>query len=258
MRKVLALILLLLSFAAQAQVNFFWRAEGTTLSGTDDHSGGDTTASANNTPTLDAGASKVGTLGMLFNGTSERYQFDAGTGIISPTLGSFGFWLRVDSWAANQVVLGVRGSTGGNNGFSVELLTLASGDLRFNIASSLGASTAITTAGADHVEDVWYFVVLRVNTAGNLARIETYTESAGTLTLFTSGEDTDGHTAPLDLTASDGLRFGDGSGSGGVFHIDNPMIGAAYAEPLQNYALFTSYTQIGGSSSGLLSRRRRN
>src|SRR5688572_7081375 len=196
-------------------LKFFWRCETTTLDGTADFSSGDTTATANGAVSLDAAAGLVGTLGILC-AANQHYRFDTAS-IANRLVGAMAGWIRLTSnpsgIASLFMVRGTSASdfyyigTGGN--WSTD-----TGEMRL-VSSSTdtgGGSTTIVTSGAALSLNTAYFIVAKWDQANSLRRIEIYNSDGS---LRSSAENTSAYVAPLDLTLSTGIRFGESSGTTG-------------------------------------------
>jgi hypothetical protein len=240
-------------------LRFFWRCESTTLDGTDDYSASDTTATANGAVSLDAGASRVGTNGILVGGGGQHYRFDNTTiGNDLTTEGSMAFSYRVTANPAGLADFGVilRGA-GSNDYFKTRIVNSYTGDagtVRFVTRSSDtgGAEVSLNpSSGANALADAtWYGVVVRWDQVNSLRRLEVY-DSAGAL--IEAVENTSAFVAPISFTSSTGIRIGEDSGFAVTAHIDNVFIADAYDEPLEDYLDITSYTEYGGGGGGFQS-----
>lgn len=263
--KFAALTLLCLCFVslpAFADLTFFWRAEGTTLDPTDDFSAGDTTATANNSPAISATGARVGSNGMVFDGVSERYDFNPAS-ILTPGEGAVGGWFQFPSvfpGTGSANVFLVRGT---NSNDYVRITTqsvVSERRLTFVIRNNGGSDLTLQMSAGNLTAGNWYFFVGRWNSSIDYRSIAAY-DTTMTLVNETIDNTTD-FTAnvPADFASTSGLRLGDTTGTTGTLYIDNVFAASNYDEPIQDNATITSYTayDAGGGTSGLLLRRRRN
>ena len=229
-------------------LTFFWRCEGTTLSGTDDYveSGGDSTPTAGGTPSIAAGGAIVGTNGIIA-GTGSNYRFDTGTAVFDPTVGSFGMLFRINTFNNQARPLMIRGATAANQ-YSLQLS--GTSEISFIVGDPDGTHVAATTTSAGLVTDTDYGLVCRWDQANSHLVIEVYSDPTGTPTLLDS-VDAGAFTAPTELAAGDRFRLGENGGVAGSFDIDNVFVSKVYAEPIEDNFGITSFTQYGaGGSSG--------
>ncbi len=221
-------------------LKFFWRFEGTTLDGTHDFTGGDSTATTNGSASLSATAARVGTNGGLFPASGgHQFRFDTSTGIVDRLLGAVGFSFRVTTAPSGvQGILNISGSAGNNYVFEV-----VAGEMRVTTnLEGTGESSLITTA-AGITTNLWYGILYRWDHVGNRRTIEVYNASNA---LIDSIVDNTAFTVPADLAASDGMRIGNTDGNDAVCHFDNLFIGDTYAEPIESNFTITSYTGYSG------------
>lgn len=225
-------------------LKFFWRCEGTTLDGTHDYSIGDTTATANGTPTISATAARIGSNGVLID-ASEWYEFDTPDTIVNRLTGSAAFWFQCPTaFPSSGQVIGFysRGATFEN---SISVRMSGTDELNLRIDSTTGpVEQSLLTTAANIAVGNWYFVVVRWDQPNNDRCIEVYDTSG---TLIQKVEDTStAYTAPTELNDSGGgLRYGNVSGSTNTLYIDNVFVADSYAEPLQDYLTITSYVGYG-------------
>jgi len=222
------------SIERSADITLFWRCESTTLDPTHDFTlGVDTTWSAVNTVSLDASAAKVGSLGILGTDYNTYMGLDVDSSMIDLDRGSVGAWVRVHNPGIEYTPINLRGGSFADN---VRILySGGSGRARLAINQD-GASPSelITPIGEGLTNDTWYFIVGRWDVNSNQRSIEVYDES---LTLFTSNYSNVPFTRPLSVQS---IRLGSAPNA----KIDNFFLSKSYSEPLQNYALYTSATQL--------------
>lgn len=250
MRRLIGAVLVLgvlgWGIPSEAAISFFWRAEGTTLSGTDDLPAGDTSVTLNGTAAVNATAGLIGTNGVQVLTFSDNARLDSNTTLIDPTVGSVGFWFRIQTWSNGASLFYVRGS---NFAYNIELYMTGTDELRLHFNEDGSGSTLDTTA-ANLATGTTYFCTFSWNQPANDRRIRVYNSSG---TLIHEVEDTStAFTAPVDLATSDGLRIGEARGFAGAVYIDNIFIGKAYGDAddfLTNRSI-TSYTSYGGGGGG--------
>lgn len=229
-------------------LTFFWRCEGTTLSGTDDYveSGGDTTPTAGGSPSIAAGGAFVGTNGIIAT-VGTNYRFDTTTAVFDRTVGSFGMLFRANTWYNGARVIMIRGSAAANQ-YSIELT--GAGEIVAKVGDPDGATVDAATTTASLATDTDYGVIMRWDQPNSLLRIEVYSDPLGTPTLIQGVTNSSGFTAPADLVAGDRFRIGENSGGGGSFDIDNIFVSKVYAEPIEDNFGITSYTEYGSVGGG--------
>ena len=158
-------------------VNFFWRAEGTTLDNTHDYSVGDQTATLNSAAAINTDAMHIGTNGLDIPSASDNAQFTVSNGdIINSATGSFGFWFRMVTFTTASMFATAENAQQANN------ITIArSGtddatgrEILFRVRRSGGANVTLTTTDADLALNTWYFLVARYDEPNNDRRLEIY------------------------------------------------------------------------------------
>jgi len=227
-------------------LTLFWRCESETLDGTHDYSAGDTTWSVQaGTPTLEAGAARVGSNGFNFDAV-DMYLLDLAN-IYDRDIGSFGLWLKFTTASTGEFLVfrsNLGASTGSQayryDGLDIQMITNENGGAA---RSSFFATTGNTYTP---VSD-WYFVVGRWDWGGSRRKIEIYNNS---MTLIDSafsdepyhrvGVGTEGHIFAIRLGSYGGASAG---------YIDNFFISQNYDEPIQDNALITSYTEYSMAGS---------
>ena len=227
-------------------VTFFWRCEGTTLSGTDDLPGADTSATANNSPAISATAALIGSNGVLIDAAGESYLLDSEAGIINRLTGSVAFWFRPQAWANGAGIWRAEGSSFDQN---LGIMMTGTDELRF-VVNLEGTQANLDTTAANIAVDTTYFVTASWDQPNNDRRIRVYDASGS---LIQEVEDTaTAYTAPTDLVGTDTFYVGESAGVGSpAYYIDNIFVGSAYADAdafLTNRSI-TSYTQYGGGAA---------
>lgn len=256
LRFVILAVLLVQASEALADLRFFWRAEGETLSGTDDFSVGDTTATQQpaSGPAISATAALVGSNGVLIDASGEHYRFDnTGTAIISPSAGSVGFWVRFQTWSTTATTLYARGASA--NDF-IQINGTATNEIRLQIGNSVGPTTAsLNTTAVNIANDTTYFLTASWDDTADLRRICVY-DSGGTLVeaCTTSAA---AFTGPADLNSTTSLRIGDAAGATTAFYVDNIFVGSLYADAdlfftNRSIASHTSYATGSGCRGALM------
>jgi len=233
-------------------VTFFWRAEAETLSGVDDFSAGDTTGAAAGAAAISVVAAKLGTNGVLAPGSSDFYRFDS-SGIYS-NVGCMGNWIQWKSAIPNAGLNanGVQFVQEADVANIINFRTLGVSpnfDIRLQIRKTGAVANFVATSGLSVALDTWYFIIGRWDVPGDKCKIEVY-NSAGTL--ITSTEDTGTDLGPFEPSVIDGIRIGNSSSHASNIWFDSIMIANTYAEPLQNYLAYTSYTQISGGGGSAM------
>lgn len=249
MRRLYTVILgFVLGTQVFATDTFFWRCESTTLNGTDDFSAGDTTATAVSLVELTAGAARYGSLGINTPGSADWYEFDSAS-IVSTTQGAVAFRCRITALGGDSTIFAVYNS--GAPADQISLTTLDTGtNLRLRHRVNGGDNNTLDTTALNLTTSTWYTFVIRWNTNTNTLRLEVYDDSG---TLIQGVENTPTVDPQSALTT---FQFGSGDNSA-RYNLDNLVISNDSTDPVQTWASYTSYTQIAGSSTGLLLRRRR-
>ena len=232
-------------------ITWFSRFEGTTLSAVDDLPGTDTSVTLFGTAAINATAALVGSNGLQVLTTADNARVDSETGVINRLTGSCGLCLRVSTWTAGSTVCLFVGAAFGDNLTLYLVGASGGGNLRFHINEGGTGDNNIVTLGNAMVTGTTYFVTFSWDQPANSRRIKVY--NFGTGAVVDSREDTStAFTAPADLVASDGLRFGEANGAGApAYFLDNAFIGSAYTDEslfLLNRAI-TSYTQYSSGAS---------
>ena len=258
MKRILfGLLLSLLALQAFAAPTFFWRMEGTTLDGTHDFTAGDSTAALNSLAAINTDAVRIGTNGLDCPTSSDHAQFDVSSGdLISQSVGSLGFWFRLQSFTSGASLFRAHNTGTINNHIQVELSGTddATGrEIGLRIRLNLAINAVLVTTDADLQLDTWYRLVVRWDEPNSDRRIEVYNDDGAART---SIEDL---TTDFDQPTGINTMFvGDATGGTLDLHMDNFVIANAYNEPIEDNLTITSYTAYGGGASGLLLRRRRN
>jgi hypothetical protein len=227
-------------------ITFFWRCEGTTFDGTHDYSAGDSTPTSLGTPSIAAGAAKVGSNGISCPvSATSHYSFDIGS--ISGMVGSAGYWFKtVSAYPAAGAVCGFQivGAT------TTNLLNVqASGtdELTFRNAQAGGSGSSLTTSGANLAPDTWYGVIVRWDftvPSSSSKKLEVYDSSGNLLAgMPTELSGTNlASSAPIELTTVQCGRHS--STSAVVQYADNFVISDAYDEVTAAMLAYDSYTDF--------------
>ena len=230
-------------------VTFFWRCEGSTLDHPgDDYSDGDTTA-ALTTAVINTDTVRVGSNSLDSISTAGIADFVLSSDIVLSE-GSIGFWFYVESgWQTAQMSNSFDASATGDRIQLSVTGSSSSGELRLRIGREGQGATTIITSGATLANANWYFAVARWDETNTSGKVEVYSTS-DLVTPIRSTENTSVISSNFPTFANlDVLRFLPGGAF--ISHMDNIMVSDTYAEPLQDYALFTSFTQIGGAPAVL-------
>jgi hypothetical protein len=244
--KFILSLALLIPLSAAASTTFFWRAEGTTLSATDDKSP-DTSATANGGVSISAAAVKVGTNGILTTDQQDYYIFDS-TGICDETQGTLAGWINYRT-AAPTVGANIVRCTNTGNSSSVNVKATGGQEFRIELTETGGSTISLTTNTCNIVADTWYYVVGSWHITNDDRTIACYNSSGA---LIDSEADL---TTDLSLNAPgvfDELRVGNSTSHTGVVWVDNAFAANTYGEPLENFHSITSYvpTYTAGPTNG--------
>jgi len=217
---------------------FFWRCEGTTLTGPNDFSAGDTTATAVSLVAIASGAAKFGSNGLDANVTSGDYYEFASASIFDVGANAIGFKLQIKATGADTEIFTVYNA--GAPSDQVSLTTSGTDELQLRHRVNGGDNNTFTTTAADMAVDTWYGVVLRWDAAADLQRIEVYNDAGTLLHGVTSS------TAISPQGALTIWKIGTDNGSA-RFWIDNIVVGNSYSDPIETWINYsTGYTQISG------------
>jgi len=224
-------------------LTFFWRCETDTLSGTDDYTAGDNTASYSNSAELNAVPAHIGTNSLDAVASTGSADFVLSSDIVLSE-GSVGFWFYYDAdWQAAQVWRALDASTPNDRLQVTSTGSSGSGEVRLRIGADGAGEVDVVTTGANLADATWYFVVARWDETSTTGRVEVYNTSL--VEQGTAGENTSVGAqywpafANIDLMQClGGFR---------KVHADNIMVSDTYGEALEDYANYTSYTQYGAS-----------
>lgn len=238
----------LFALPALADVTWFWRAEGTTLSGTDDKSAGDTTATANGGVSISATAAKVGSNGILTTDANDYYEF-ASASISITSQGAAGGWIQFKTalpGSSNNHPLRLADSGASTNGLNIG--TNTGNDARFRMSRTGSSDIDLSATNCNFALDTWYFIIVRWHIANDDRKVECYNSSG---TLIDSNEDLTTDLSANEPSAHDVIRWGGGSSANPVW-IDNLFISQEYAEPIENFMSITSFvpTYTAGPTNG--------
>lgn len=254
--RLLLLCVLLAPSLAHADLTFFWRVEGTTLSGTDDYTAGADTSATLTTATIDGTAALVGLNGLNVGAASARADFNSETAVVDRTVGSIGFHLNIQTFGATRLAQ-ARG-TNSSNQLTVQMLgtdTATGREIRLSIQDQTAGTANLDTTAFDMATATHYFVTASWDQPNNKRRIRLYTVSGSTCTLSQTREDTTtGFTAPTELAfVGAGMVFGSSATSAG-YYMDNIFWGKAYDDEatFATNCGITSYTSYSaGGASGV-------
>ena len=227
-------------------ITFWWRAENsTTLDGSLDFSAGDTTASANGSPTFDASAAKNGSYGVLVDAASERYVFTPSSNdIISGSAGRMGAWVKCvgptfpGDASTGPGIIGERATATGNPRIDIRFDdTTVTNSFRLNWYD--GTSNVNLYSATDSVTcGTWYFVEASWDAATDTATL--YVN--GTQVATTSATSMNAFTADGSGTST-GFMVGDRSGSsvGSGYYVDHIIVTSDTTKSLYDCANTASY-----------------
>lgn len=241
---------LILINKAQAvnSVNFFWRAEDTTLDGTHDFSAGDTTAELQSTAVIDPGAAFIGTNGLDIPSSADNARFDITSGdLIDVDTGAIAFWFRLITFSGGTLFNALQVANGAHN---ITIFPIGTDDatgreISFRVRRGGGLNVSISTTDADLALNTWYAVVARYDEPNSDMRIEIYNDD-GSLR-GTPAEDL--NTNFDQPGALDRLNIGEASGTASDRHMDNIFIADDYNEPLEDKLFITSWTEYESSAA---------
>ena len=228
-------------------LTFFWRAEGTTFSGTDDYSAGDSTPTANGA-TISSTQAFVGANSIFVNTNGQNYEFDSAS-IYIDAAGSaaFSFYVPTGQWTAGNTALMFDDASVAANRVRVDLSGITgAGGVTLNVSSSAVGQTNIATGDLALAEGNWYSVVIRWHVVNLDARVEVY-NAAGAL--IGSAENLSLTSGLLTSALIDIMAIGDVGGGGGDMYIDNILVANDYSEALEDNLDITSYTDYGVAAS---------
>lgn len=234
-------------------ITFFWRCEGTTFDATHDYSAGDSTPNSLGSPSIAAGAAKVGSNGISCPvSATSHYSFDA-TSILG-MVGSAGWWFQVvASLPAAPSAFGFQ-VVGTDTTDLISVLVLDPDEIQFRNANGGTTSNLVSTA-ANLVADAWYGVIIRwdfTTPASSSKKLEVY-DSAGSLISGLPAELTGADlttSVPADLVSIQCGRHS--SGSAVVQYADNFIIGSGYNDVTAAMLAYDSYTDFSSVLAGML------
>jgi hypothetical protein len=229
-------------------ITFFWRCEGTTFDATHDYSAGDSTPTALGTPSIAAGAAKVGSNGISCPvSDTSHYGFDAAS--ILGMVGSAGWWFKaVSANPASGSAYGFQ-TVGTDTTDLIAVFSSSTDEIQFRNANS-GTNSNLTTSGATLVAGNWYGVIIRwdfTTPSSSSKKLEVY-DSAGSLISGLPAELTGADlttSVPADLVSIQCGRHS--SGSAVVQYADNFVIGSAYADvtpAMLGYSTYVDFSPV--------------
>lgn len=231
-------------------LTFFWRGENSlTLDGTHDYSAGATTVSAAQSATFEATSPiKVGSYSLDYP-TNTDYHYLSTTSIWDTGANyenSFGFWFYPTAWTAGDKIFRFHESAAPNDYVSVEHLgTSGTGNLRLSMNEQGIGQTNVDLNDGDISLNAWYFVICRLDKGNTTARIELYDSSMTQLDFAENAAVTSSHM----VTSINELFFGATDSGADPMFMDNIFIANTYAEPLEDNATITSYTNYSAGTS---------
>lgn len=251
MKKIL-LALALLPTPAFAAIDFFWRAEGTTLNGTDDFSQGDTTADPNQDVSISATAGMVGTNGILVTApsSSSYYEFDAdiadfaGSPSTQPMSAGFIVNFRT-ALPQNGDIIGLEfKGTGANDRVLVSLAS--TNEINLRVHQQGQSAINLNTSAANVAANTQYRIIIRLDLANDDRNIEVYNSSC---TLIEDREDTSTDLSlgiPTDITS---VQIAKTSADANNTWYDNYLIENTYAGVTCAELSNDSYTDFAGAAA---------
>jgi hypothetical protein len=234
-------------------ITFFWRCEGTTFDATHDYSAGDSTPTSLGTPSIAAGAAKVGSNGISCPvSVTSHYAFDAAS--IVGMVGSAGFWYQAVSAnpAAGTLGFQVAGTDTAN---LMNVLANGTDEIQFRNALSGSGNNNLTSTAANLAPDTWYGIIIRwdfTTPSSSSKKLEVY-DSAGSLLSGLPAELTGtdlSASVPAELAT---LQCGRHSSTSAVVqYSDNFIIGSGYNDVTAAMLAYDSYTDFSSVLAGLL------
>jgi hypothetical protein len=224
----------------------FWRCEGTTLSGTDDKSTGDTTAAATGGAVISAAAERIGTNGLLLAAAAATcdFRFDPIAIVVQTSEGAYGCWAYMAGNDIDANIIVYR-DAGANDAIRLQIDVGNFVTFQYETGGALSEWIINWHALA---RDTWYFLIARWDVVGSRQRIEIYDTNGVLIALL---QDTDALTACAISDSATGLRFGLSATITQTLHMDNVFYADDYEEPLQNNMFITSFTAYNGTPSQL-------
>lgn len=210
-----------------SDITFWWRCEGTTLDGSDDHTNGeDSTATLASSAAINTDAVKIGTNGLDCPSADDRAEFtDSTDGMLDPESFRVGMWVYINSWPTNYDGVFVRKDSGAADIYLNYRYTEHT--LRLNYGAVLATTTATLSLST------WYFVEY----AAEL--------SSDTLKIYIDGVERASSSASLSTPTAGGyVRIGEGVGADGDFYIDNVIISNDITRDLYALRNVTAYSNL--------------
>jgi hypothetical protein len=225
-------------------LTLYWRVDGTALDAVHDYSVGDTTATANQNPSIGPAGAIIGSNGATFgDGLGDRYVLDNGATpfTTTPGVGAMGCWLRLGATPPTNGAgfLEIKNSTEDND--HVRMYLSGTDEINVNLRAVGAGQVDLTTTAADLVALIPYFALFRWNEPANYRRLEVYNAN---LTLRTAVENAaTNYAAPL--SALNRAWIGNSAGNAALYSVDNVFIADDHEEPIQSFANIISYLQYG-------------
>lgn len=227
-------------------ITFYWRCEGTTFNATHDYSAGDSTPTSLGSPSIAAGAAKVGSNGISCPvSATSHYAFDAAS--ILGMVGSAGYWFKaVTANPASPSVLGFQ-VVGTDTANLISVLVSGTDEIQFRNALSGGSASNLISSAADLAPDTWYGIIIRwdfTTPSSSSKKLEVY-DSAGSLISGLPSELTGANlsaSVPAELATIQCGRHS--SGSAVVQYSDNFIIGSGYNDVTAAMLAYDSYTDF--------------
>jgi hypothetical protein len=211
-----------------AVLSFYWSAETTTLSATDDFSA-DLTSTLNGTASLSATAVKTGVKGILTVDTNDYYSFSVTSGdLCSETQGTIAGWVQWKTAlpATGQNIIVTCLNTGNSSQARLSIGGTGGDEARLVLTSSGGTNSTLATTTVNMVVDQWYFIVGSWHIANDDRSIAVYDSSLALVQPATTDLSTD--LAASAPGAFDQVRAGQiGTDTSGSWY-DNIFISTTY------------------------------
>ena len=189
--------------AAYSDITFWWRCEGTTFSGTDDHSAGDDTPTANSAVAINTNHPMVGANAIEVPSGGDSYSF-ASASIVDGSSGTLAFWWHsyLGEWASGQFLFRIE--TG--SGDYLALAMYETDRLRFYWNGTTFTTTATYLVATD------YFIQVAFDVTTNTVQL-----------IVNNSADIDTTGTAISALTVDTIYWGS-EGGGADYYIDNIMV----------------------------------
>jgi len=209
-----------------SDITFWWRCEGETLDGSDDHTdGGDSTATGNSDAAIDSGLKVVGSNSCDFPSSLDFYAFTDDGGMLP--VGSFrlGFYIYATTGADDGGIF--RKYHDADEYFYIRMD--GTDDFRVEYKNVSETSQVVTSTNV-LPDETWVFVEVA------------FDDTANTLEVFINGVSKGSDTTSIGaFTTGDGIRIGEYGGITNDIHMDQIIISNDYTRDLNALKDITAY-----------------